>query len=132
MSRQISYPFRIGPSGTIDSSTDPRKIWQDRVRSVLNTQIGDRVMRPSFGVNSLGAVMNYGTPAEGELTQNIKNAFITWLPSLDVSNIDVAMDSESAVLTVQVWFTLPSGEQTTASVSYDAGRVIAETENFGV
>jgi phage baseplate assembly protein W len=132
MSKQLSYPFSIATNGAVATSTDPRKIWQDRVRAVINTQVGDRVMRPGFGTNTAGAVMNYGTPAQNELTQNIKTAFVTWLPSLNVNNIDVSMDDASAVLTVQVWFTLPSGEQTTASVSYDAGRVVAETENFGV
>jgi phage baseplate assembly protein W len=132
MSRQISYPFTIGTSGAVESTTDPRKIWQDRVRSVVNTQIGDRVMRPGFGVNTLAAVLNYGTPAAGELVQNIKNAFVTWLPLLDVTDIDVSMDDASAVLTVHVWFTLPSGEQTSTSISFDTGRVVAETQNFGV
>lgn len=132
MSRQISYPFTISTGGVVESATDPRKIWQDRVRAVVNTQVGDRVMRPGFGVNTLSAVLNYGTPAAGELTQNLKNAFVTWLPSLDVTNIDVAMDAASAVLTVQVWFTLPSGETTSTSVTFDTGKVVSETQNFGV
>lgn len=126
--KTISYPFSIDTRGKVAVSEDPRKIWQDRVRAVVNTQVGDRVMRPGFGSKTEESVMNLGTPAAGELVQNIKAAFINWLPALGVQNINTSMDSSNAVLTVDIWFTLPSGALTNTSVTFDAGRVTSETE----
>lgn len=127
MTRTISYPFTIDTHGRVGSTTDPRKIWQDRVRAVVNTQVGDRVMRPGFGVNTEAAVMNYGTPAQDELTVNLKNAFSNLLPALNVQEIKTAMDSTNAVLTVEVWFTLPDRTLTSTSVTYSGGVVTSET-----
>ena len=132
MTRAISYPFSIDTHGHIASTTDPRKIWQDRVRAVINTQLGDRVMRPGFGVDTEAAIMNFGTPAQTELTTNLKNAFVSQLPSLNVKEIKASMDSASAVLTVEIWFTLPDKTLTSTSVTYNAGVVTSETNPYGV
>jgi hypothetical protein len=89
-------------------------------------------MRPGFGVNTEGAVMNFGTPAQDELTVNLKAAFGTLLPDLSVQNIKASMDSTSAVLTVEVWFTLPDRTLTSTTVTYDQGTVTTETDPFEV
>jgi phage baseplate assembly protein W len=130
MTRVIAYPFGIDTHGHIASTSDPRKIWQDRVRAVVNTQIGDRVMRPGFGVDTETAIMNYGTPAENELTINLKNAFVNLLPALNVKQVKASMDSTSAVLTVEVWFTLPDNTLTSTTVTYNAGVVTSETNPY--
>jgi len=132
MTRAISYPFSIDTHGHIASTTDPRKIWQDRVRAVINTQLGDRVMRPGFGVDTETAILNYGTPAENELTVNLKNAFVSLLPSLNVQKVKATMDSASAVLTVEVWFNLPDKTLTSTTVTYSAGVVTSETNPYEV
>lgn len=132
MTRAITYPFSIDTHGRVSYTQDPRKIWQDRVRAVINTQVGDRVMRPGFGVNTEAAVMNYGTPAQDELITNIKAAFTNQLPSLNVQNITAGMDDTSGALTVEIWFTLPDRTLTSTSVTYDQGTVVQETNPFEV
>jgi hypothetical protein len=87
-------------------------------------------MRPGFGVDTETAIMNYGTPAENELTINLKNAFINLLPALNVKQVKASMDSTSAVLTVEVWFTLPDNTLTSTTVTYNAGVVTSETNPY--
>lgn len=125
--KTIAYPFRIDSHGKVADTTDPRKVWQDRVRSVLNTQLGDRVMRPLFGLNSGASLLNMGTPAASDLTNDIRQAFTQWLPMIALNEVETELDGDSGVLLVQVWFTIPDGTLTNASVSFDAGLVFDES-----
>ena len=45
----MSLPFSIDPYGKVSSTTDQKKIWADKVRSVLGTALRERVMLPTFG-----------------------------------------------------------------------------------
>ena len=76
--------------------------------------------------------MSMGTPAQDEITTRIKAAFSAWLPSLNVDNIQLSMDSDSGALTVDVWFTLPDRTLTTTSVTYNNGVIVDETNPYEV
>ena len=49
--RAISLPFSIDSYGNVASTKDQSKIWADRVRSVVGTTVGERLMRPDFGTS---------------------------------------------------------------------------------
>lgn len=121
--RTISYPFRISPQGKVADTTDYTKIWVDRVRSVINTEIGDRVMRPTFGVDTTSAILNVGTPAESDLTSNIADAFTRLLPSVHLVSVTPNMDDYNQALDVEVVFTCPDMTTTSTTVTFSTGMV---------
>lgn len=49
----ICYPFRIAPSGRVDTCGDPRESAKSRATFLLSTVSGERVMRPGWGVDAL-------------------------------------------------------------------------------
>lgn len=106
----ISYPFSIDNQGRVAVAKTPRKVWIDRVRSVLSTQVGDRVMRPTFGLDSLSAVLNVGTPAEKSIEEQIRDAFLKQLPALTLNRVSSYVDTSSSTTVVDVVFTSPSGD----------------------
>ncbi len=125
--KAISYPFTIDTHGSVAWTTDPRKVWQDRVRAVLNTAVGDRAMRPLFGLNSANTLMNLGTPAATPIQEAVQTAFSSWLPTVTLNSVETEFDNDSGVLLVQVWFTIPDGSVTSTAVSFNSGLVTDET-----
>lgn len=100
----ISFPFRIDSRGKIAVAETPRKVWLDRVRAVINTQVGDRVMRPDFGIDSLTSVLNSGTPVERTLEEQIREAFERHLPSLTITRLDMRREPENTQIVELVFY----------------------------
>jgi hypothetical protein len=48
---EISFPFRVDGSGGIAIETDGNLLARDHVRAVIGTLPGERVMRPTFGID---------------------------------------------------------------------------------
>ena len=87
--KAISYPFTLNVFGETTSTTDQKKIYTDRVLTLLSTSIGERPMRPTYGTN-LGLAMfeNQGV-AEVAIPAAIRSAISTWLPALTVNQINI-------------------------------------------
>lgn len=47
--RAISYPFKFSASGTVGTTSDRTKILKDRIVLMCLTQIGERLMLPTYG-----------------------------------------------------------------------------------
>lgn len=121
----ISYPFSIDASGKVATAQTPRKVWLDRVRSVVNTQFGMRVMRPTFGMDSLSSVYNAGTPAEKSLEEQVREAFSRHLPALTITRAQAR--TQGSTTTLDLVFTSPDNTETSARVSLNNGDVTFDT-----
>ena len=117
----ISYPFSIDERGKIAVAPTARKVWVDRVRAVLSTQVGDRVMRPDFGLDSLSSIFNEGSPAEQSIQAQISDAFTRFLPQLSLVRVRADEDPVSGVTEVDVVFTNPDNSETTTNLSLRDG-----------
>jgi phage baseplate assembly protein W len=126
----ISFPFSIDNQGRVAVARTHRKVWIDRVRAVLSTQLGDRVMRPTFGLDSLSAVLNIGTPAEKSIEEQIRDAFLKHLPSLTLNKVSSYADTSSGTTVVDVVFTSPSGDifNSTLSIGDDSLDLFVDPE----
>lgn len=124
----LSYPFRIGAHGRVADTTDTKRIWTDRVRAVVSTEVGDRVMRPTFGVDSTSAILSIGTPAQSDIPGKIADAFKTFLPTITLESINTSVDEDSHSLIVEVVFTCPDNTIASTSVTLDGGLVTSETD----
>lgn len=104
----ITLPFSVNPYGRIGTTTEQSKIWQDRVRSVIGTYLGERVMRPNFGSDVIDAIFESSGEAELIVQNEIRKAFQRYLPSLSLSEINVNYDEETGVMEAEVVYALPN------------------------
>lgn len=119
----ISYPFSIDERGKVRVANTPRKVWVDRVRAVVSTQLGTRAMRPEFGLDTHSSVLNSGTPAERDIEALIKEAFAKYLPSLAVVRAQARLLPDSSVMEVDLVFTSPDSTQIESTVLVGDGPV---------
>jgi hypothetical protein len=118
--KAISYPFTLNVFGETTSTTDQKKIYTDRVLTLLSTSIGERPMRPTYGTN-LGLAMfeNQGI-AEVAIPAAIRSAISTWLPTLTVNEINIKNFNDGGKVEVELLLTFPdytTGTITVRSVS---------------
>ena len=108
----IKLPFKIGTSGTLETTSDYKTIWQDRVRSVLLTAKYERVNRPEFGSTIYEEVHNGVAGingAEEMVTAAVYRAFADFLaPALTVTEVITNYDFDSGALSVSVSYKLPN------------------------
>jgi phage baseplate assembly protein W len=105
--KAISYPFTLDPFGKTASTTDQRKIYQDRVLTLLSTAIGERPMRPTYGTNIATAMFENQGNVEKAINDAIRSAISTWIPDLTVNNIFIKGFLDTGAVTVELNVTLP-------------------------
>lgn len=106
----IKLPFSIGITGSVETTSDQSKIWQDRVLSVVGTAIGERVQRYYFGSKVHLELFDTATAAAERLPSIINKAFMDYLPLLTLKDVITEFDSDNGVLEATVLFALPSNE----------------------
>lgn len=113
--KAISYPFTLNVFGETTSTTDQKKIYTDRVLTLLSTSIGERPMRPTYGTN-LGLAMfeNQGV-AEVAIPAAIRSAISTWLPTLTVNEINIKNFNDGGKVEVELLLTFP--DYTTGTIT---------------
>lgn len=110
MERAISLPFSIDASGAVSSTNNQRKLWQDRVISAVMTNLGERVMRPGYGTVIKSMIFETEGIAVSMIKNSVEKAFSSYLPSLQLQNVNPVMDPQLGVLTVTIEYNLPNGE----------------------
>lgn len=132
MEKAIALPFSIDPYGKVTITTDQRKIWADRVRSVVGTTIGERVMRPEFGGEVAFSVFNSFEDAERELKNTVTEVFGTQLPLLTLGTIETSYDTMTGTVYADISYSLPNDVETntTIGIVYIAGNNPPIKENL--
>lgn len=102
MSTAITLPFAFNESGALNTSEDSAKIWQDRVIITVMTNLGERVMRPTFGSDAPKAVGENINDALSIIKQSVEVAFSRWLKELTLLSVDGYVDSYDSYLVVQI------------------------------
>jgi len=103
----VSLPFSVNPYGRIGTTTERSKIWQDRVRSVIGTYLGERVMRPNFGADVVDAVHETSEEAQVIVENQVRQAFNIYLPTLTLTEVLTDYDENTGVLNVELVYSLP-------------------------
>lgn len=130
MSTAISLPFAFDADGRIGSTSDFKKILQDRVVLVVMTSIGERVMRPVYGTNVRSSVFENTKDAITIIKNEVAIGFSTFLPYLYLVNVDISVDVDN-VLNVTINYKYGDSANTetvtvkTATLT-QSGNVIAE------
>lgn len=113
--RAILSTFAVDPGGNIGYTTNPNKMWDDRVVSVLGTMTGSRLHRPSFGVSSSQMPFDSREEIRESAATSVANAFTMWLPYLTLLSADVSEEGDEDVITVR--YALPNLDVVTTQVN---------------
>lgn len=115
--RAISLPFRVDGYGRIASTTDLPRIWADRVRSVMATALGERLMRPSFGTPTPVHLFRGTDSIETVLDVDVASAFQKWLPDLQYEGLDFYADPANGSIEVSIRYSIPDRASSQNSVN---------------
>lgn len=102
MSTAISLPFQFDDTGSIATTADSAKIWQDRVIMVVMTDLGERVMRPTYGSDTPKAMNETVTDALSLIRQSVTVAFSRWLTDLTLIDVIGSIDKTDGYLVIQI------------------------------
>jgi phage baseplate assembly protein W len=102
MSSAISLPFNFDATGSIATTADQGKIWEDRVIMTVMTNMGERVMQPTFGSDVPKAVGQNINDALSMIKQSVSVAFSRWLTSLELIDVSGYIDQADGYLVAQI------------------------------
>lgn len=113
----LAFPMVLDSRGAIASTSDPARIWRQRVYAVISTYVGQRVMRPAFGTKALDLVFETERGLPFVAQQVVNRAFNDNLPGFGLVSVVVGEQFRSdGQFEVAITFTNPQGVQDTASV----------------
>jgi len=119
MSAAISYPYTLDPNnGQVSIAVDSAKIYLDRVVTLLSTNIGQRPMTPTYGVDWSSAMFENEGDSRKAIKQAINQAIGIWLPEVSVSGISFVDGGSSGIETVNLTVNLP--DNTTANLAINS------------
>lgn len=114
--KAISLPFSVDSYGNITVATNPKKIWEDRVKSVIGTMLEERVMRPTFGTSIPKLLWDKSEFAQESIEQEVRKAFLEQLSLLELDEVVVQYDEYTNIITANIIYSLPNDEEVTVSV----------------
>jgi Bacteriophage baseplate protein W len=92
LGRGWGFPVAIGPDDEINMVADDNDI-REAIRIILETDPGERVMRPDFGAG-LGRMVfePINTSTMTLIQQRVEAALIAWEPRIDVQQVTVSAE----------------------------------------
>lgn len=128
----LTLPFKINPYGNVASTTDQAKIWSDRVRFVIGTNLEERLLDPQFGTLVPEAFMQTAEDADALIAAEVERAFPLQLELLTFQSVDISFDEYTGTTNVNIIYNLPNGEvtDTVVAVTYIGGNNQSVQENL--
>jgi hypothetical protein len=113
--RGLTYPFKLDGSGGLEVTSGYDRVGQ-QIREVLETYIGERVMRPStFGVSD----MIFDVISESLMAESLKRRVLNNVPVLDQEMLRINVSvNEEGVCRVVAWYSVEGSEARQISTSF--------------
>lgn len=129
------YPFSIA-NGSVVMASDPANVLKSMIVFCVSTQVRERVMRPTWGIDIMNSYLALGAEVEEAVREAVEEGFHKWFPGYVVKEVGITKDvfqptwvnidikygrEESAVMDdlARVAVLLPSGEE----IAFDEGTV---------
>lgn len=84
-------PFQIDPSGRVAEVRGRKAVVSQQVAAAVSTQLGERVMRPTYGMQSEALLFD---PVDdlfvGQLNADIRDVLRIWEPDVEVRGVQVS------------------------------------------
>jgi len=116
--RGFSFPFRVG-ANEFPVSTSEESLVADSIKQLLITNLGERLMRPTYGIGALGYVFEHNDPLlASNVRSDVARVISKHEPRAQVQSTDVIRDKSSLV--VQVFYTVRATNRASAvNVRFD-------------
>jgi phage baseplate assembly protein W len=123
----ISFPFAIGNGGNVKTISSEESTNALRVRSVIGTLKGERVMRPTFGSDVSKRVFESYKELSSAIAEDVRLAFAQWLYGLSLIDVVVGALEFDGTIQVHIKYTAPTGDEisTTVGLVAVAGNAIS-------
>ena len=112
----IAYPFSLDSTGSVNTTSSQAKIWADRVRAVVGTLQGERLMLQDFGTKIPTHVMDNEAAIIAHAKQEISEAMFNWLPNITINEIIVGQVELDGTMSVEIRYQLPNNTSSSVSV----------------
>jgi phage baseplate assembly protein W len=113
----LAFPFSLDPfTGSISTTTNQDVIWADRVRMAVETTVGERVMRPTYGTKVPSSLFNTIDGFTDVVEQDVRRVFVEQLPLLTLIKISTDFTPRENELSVTITYALPNKTQATTLV----------------
>ena len=91
----LKLPFNRGRSGLFPQSQTTLEQAGSNVKNLLLTAKGERVMQPDFGSRLRELLFEqYTEDLSSRIQSEIQEAISTWLPYINISNVDIIQSDE--------------------------------------
>jgi phage baseplate assembly protein W len=114
----LSLPFTFDSFKKVGFTSDQNKIWADRVRIILGTNLRERLMRPDFGSLIPSTFMGNQEETSTAIESEVNNAFATQITELKLQDVSSSFDEYTGVVSVEVSYTLPNLETTNTAIAF--------------
>lgn len=102
LGRGWSFPVQPAPGGALEYAGGPDSIRQ-AIWIILDTEPGERVMRPDFGCGLRRYLMKPNTPATRALLQReVVQALGAWERRIDVTDVQVTPGDDPALVLIDI------------------------------
>jgi uncharacterized protein len=96
------FPVRPGPTGAM-AMVGGEQLIRQSIEAILDTEPGERVMRPDFGCGLRRYLMEPNTAAtRSGMQRDIDNALSTWEPRIQLTNVAVTPGEEPSLVWIEV------------------------------
>jgi phage baseplate assembly protein W len=112
----LAVPFALDSKGNILVNNNQSQIWSNRVRALIATRVGERVMRPEYGSKIGESLFNTIGSMSDIVTREVNRVFNEYLPLLTLSNVAVSHNVLTNELLVDISYQLPNTTTTTTQV----------------
>jgi phage baseplate assembly protein W len=98
----VAFPVLARDDGRVTWLSGPELVRQS-ILLILDTDPGERIMRPSFGAGLRRHVMAPNTPAtRARITSDVESALRQWEPRIEVREVEVVPDDDPAIVWISV------------------------------
>jgi phage baseplate assembly protein W len=112
----ISLPFKIDNFGGVSVTMSQEKIWADRVRSAIGTQLKERVFRADYGTTIPETLFEDTELMISTIEEEVERAFIEYLPTLQLDVVEATYDRSQDTVFAEVGYFLPNKDQTSVVI----------------
>ncbi|MDP3085576.1 MAG: GPW/gp25 family protein [Rubrivivax sp.] len=101
----LAMPVAVDDGGALVRADGPEKVRQS-IAIILDTEPGERLMRPAFGCGLRRFLMQPNTTAtRAQMQREIEQALRSWEPRIAVEQVQVLPGEDPAMVLVQIQYT---------------------------
>jgi phage baseplate assembly protein W len=98
----VAFPFAPSTNGGLDYLGGPSKVEQ-AILAILETEPGERIMRPTFGCGLRRYIMQPNTPAtRAVIRRDVEQALTDWEPRIQLTDVSVDPGDDPALVLISI------------------------------